>query len=301
MKHGLLTSLGMPIMPLSNSAIVLDDKLLAMDNLESPTPVMSADELSEFKRRFPMKLPLNCMMIVIAGGIRFSINFDDYNVRAGTCVVIAADTIIERANYDVGTRVIVLMLSPHELLPSLTYNQHKMRILYARLIGQVTLMAQHIDMLVTIYRQLRTILTDSAFAKTREEMATHCVNLIASVLENGTNHQEESTSKPSRKDEIVMQFLQCVAANYRQHRDLGFYANRLCLSLKYMSHVVYNHTGRHTSQWIKDYVILDAKTMLLSGQYTIQQVADELNFANQSFFGKYFKEAVGVSPKKWIS
>lgn len=77
MKHGLLTSLGMPIMPLSNSAIVLDDKLLAMDNLESPTPVMSADELSEFKRRFPMKLPLNCMMIVIAGGIRFSINFDD--------------------------------------------------------------------------------------------------------------------------------------------------------------------------------------------------------------------------------
>ena len=160
MKHGLLTSLGMPIMPLSNSAIVLDDKLLAMDNLESPTPVMSADELSEFKRRFPMKLPLNCMMIVIAGGIRFSINFDDYNVRAGTCVVIAADTIIERANYDVGTRVIVLLLSPHELLPSLTYNQHNMRILYARLIGQVTLMAQHIDMLVTIYRQLRTIFKD---------------------------------------------------------------------------------------------------------------------------------------------
>jgi AraC-like DNA-binding protein len=66
-----------------------------------------------------------------------------------------------------------------------------------------------------------------------------------------------------------------------------------------MSHVIYEKTGRHPSKWIKDYVILEAKTMLRSGNYSIQQIADELHFPNQSFFGKYFKEAVGVSPKKW--
>ena len=108
-------------------------------------------------------------------------------------------------------------------------------------------------------------------------------------------------SKTTRNEEIVAHFLQCVADNYRKHRELSFYADKLSLSLKYMSHVVYKQTGRHPSQWIKDYVILDAKTMLRNGGYTVQQVADELNFPNQSFFGKYFKEAVGMSPKKWKS
>jgi AraC-like DNA-binding protein len=104
----------------------------------------------------------------------------------------------------------------------------------------------------------------------------------------------------SRRDEIVARFLCCVQENYREHRDLGFYADLLGLSLKYMSHVIFEQTGRHPSQWIKDYVILDAKTMLRSGRYTVQQVAEELNFPNQSFFGKYFKEAIGMSPKKWM-
>ena len=66
-----------------------------------------------------------------------------------------------------------------------------------------------------------------------------------------------------------------------------------------MSQVIYGQTGRHPAEWIRDYVILDAKTMLRSGRYSVRKVAEELHFPNQSFFGKYFKEAVGVSPKKW--
>ncbi|MBQ5724113.1 MAG: helix-turn-helix domain-containing protein, partial [Muribaculaceae bacterium] len=46
-------------------------------------------------------------------------------------------------------------------------------------------------------------------------------------------------------------------------------------------------------------VILEAKVMLRSSNMTIQQIADELNFPSQSFFGKYFKKSVGVSPKEY--
>ena len=72
------------------------------------------------------------------------------------------------------------------------------------------------------------------------------------------------------------------------------------LTAKYMTTLVKKASGKPAIQWIEDYVILDAKTMLRSGRYSVQQVAEELNFPNQSFFGKYFKEAVGISPKKWI-
>ena len=61
--------------------------------------------------------------------------------------------------------------------------------------------------------------------------------------------------------------------------------------------MIYKESGKHAKDWIRDFVIKDAKTMLKSGNYTVQEVSETLHFANQSFFGKYFKEAVGCSPK----
>ena len=55
----------------------------------------------------------------------------------------------------------------------------------------------------------------------------------------------------------------------------------------------------HRGDWITDFVILEAKAMLKSRKYTVQQIADALNFANQSFFGKYFKDKVGCSPTQY--
>lgn len=73
-------------------------------------------------------------------------------------------------------------------------------------------------------------------------------------------------------------------------------AGKLCISPKYLSHVVRSVSGRHPGDWIRDYVVLEAKALLKSGKYTVQQVSDSLNFPNQSFFGTYFKKATGVSP-----
>ena len=58
-------------------------------------------------------------------------------------------------------------------------------------------------------------------------------------------------------------------------------------------------TGKSASDWIDDYVILEAKALLKSTNMTVQQVGDELNFFEQSFFGKYFKRIVGVSPREY--
>ena len=58
-------------------------------------------------------------------------------------------------------------------------------------------------------------------------------------------------------------------------------------------------TGKSASQWIDDYVVLEAKTLLKSTNLTILQISEELHFANQSFFGKYFKQHTGLSPMRY--
>ena len=87
----------------------------------------------------------------------------------------------------------------------------------------------------------------------------------------------------------------------RAQRDLlrekvAYYAGKLCISPKYLSRVVASVSGRRPVDWIRDYVVLEAKALLKSGKYTVQQVADILHFPNQSFFGTYFKKATGISP-----
>ena len=58
-------------------------------------------------------------------------------------------------------------------------------------------------------------------------------------------------------------------------------------------------TGRSVSDIIADMIIMDAKSQLMATDLTIQEISYSLNFPNVSFFGKYFKRYVGVSPQKF--
>jgi AraC-like DNA-binding protein len=103
----------------------------------------------------------------------------------------------------------------------------------------------------------------------------------------------------SRGDVLMDRFIKLVEENFREQRDIGFYADRLCLTPKYLSKVIKESSGALAGEWIDNYVVLEAKVLLKSTCMTIQQISDEMNFPSQSFFGKYFKRVVGMSPKEY--
>ena len=287
MEEQKIQPLNESILPVNETAITLGVKILVMDTLASPLALLEAQSAWG---RFPMKLPMSCLLVVESGEVRLNVNFQESVMGAGSCAVIDEGAIVERVVGD-NARVVLIMFA-RNLFPAMSFSQQSVRQVLT-----CKLRVEHMTMIKQVYHMMRTILTDSAFAHNREESVVSCFNLMLSII--GQAEDRNPDVKPSRQDEIVARFLQCVHENYREHRDVGFYAAQLGLSLKYMSHVIYEKTGRHPTKWIKDYVILEAKSMLRSGRYSIQQIADELHFPNQSFFGKYFKEAVGVSPKKW--
>lgn len=101
------------------------------------------------------------------------------------------------------------------------------------------------------------------------------------------------------QDSIVDRFIKLVRENYREQRRVGFYADKLCITPKYLSKVIKESSGQSAVEWIDSYVVLEARAMLKSSDKTIQQISVALNFPNQSFFGKYFKRMTGVSPKEY--
>lgn len=108
--------------------------------------------------------------------------------------------------------------------------------------------------------------------------------------------KEEMVSRQGRMSD---KFLSLVQQHFRKERFLDYYAERLEVTSKHLSRTVKHQTGFTGVEWIERYVILEAKVLLKSSNLTIQQIADELSFPSQSFFGKYFKKQTGMSPKEF--
>ncbi|MDE6697622.1 MAG: helix-turn-helix domain-containing protein [Muribaculaceae bacterium] len=94
-------------------------------------------------------------------------------------------------------------------------------------------------------------------------------------------------------------FIKLVKDKFRTERFLEYYAEELGVTPKHLSRTVKAQTGYSAASWIERFLILESKILLKSTNLTIQQISDNLNFPTQSFFGKYFKKNVGLSPKMY--
>ena len=112
-------------------------------------------------------------------------------------------------------------------------------------------------------------------------------------------YQIAETRKLSNDEMLMQRFLHELHIHYKTERKVLFYADRLHVTPDYLSTLVRGISGRTASEWINNFVVLEAKIMLMSTKMTIQQVSQELNFPSQTFFGKYFKRLTGVSPKEY--
>lgn len=113
------------------------------------------------------------------------------------------------------------------------------------------------------------------------------------------DRQSLSTRPRSRRMLYTHEFVRLVRKHFRLEHSVRFYANKLCISPKYLSLVVKESTGRSAAEIIDEHLLLEAKNLLRFSGKNIQQVAYELNFSNQSSFGKYFKHLTGMSPSEF--
>ena len=111
--------------------------------------------------------------------------------------------------------------------------------------------------------------------------------------------EQKANRKQSRAEAIFANFIHLLEQNFRAQHRVSWYADQLCITPKYLSETVKTISQRPPNEWIDHYIILEARVLLKDTTKSIKEIADELNFPNQSFLGKYFKEHVGVSPSEY--
>ena len=157
------------------------------------------------------------------------------------------------------------------------------------------MIADYIDMMGKVARSELTYKKESI-----QSLWTSMIYIFAGVLDNRAKAKDPAEST-NRSRLLFEQFISLVAKYHGQYRNVGFYADKLCLTPKYLSKLIKNATGRSAPEWIDAYVILEAKNMLKYSNETIKEIVYKLNFPNQSVFYKFFKARTGMTPSEYRS
>ena len=129
------------------------------------------------------------------------------------------------------------------------------------------------------------------------KMVEHTLqNLLEGIDSLYCKHHQAPKGTQSRKESICREFVQTVIEHYTQERQAQFYADKLGITQQYLSTTVKQVTGRNVLDIIAHVILVDAKSKLKSTDMTVQEIAYSLNFPSASFFGKYFKRYMGMSP-----
>lgn len=147
-------------------------------------------------------------------------------------------------------------------------------------------------------RALGTRVSDTDNVHYREIMTSLAHTLIFDIfnlIKKEVNRSELSNEGAG----LFERFLLLVQDNCFTNREVAFYADRLHITPKYLSVVCKKSSGKTASDWIDEYTMQHVRTLLKNDKLSLKDIANQMNFSTQSFFGRYVKRMLGVSPSEY--
>lgn len=263
--------------------------------LESQSNLMSLMDLAGF-------------FLCKQGWVDVSINDQTFHIMAGDIYFYTPSTFVSLLNRSEDLEGIAVKCEMDFILPLLERVLDGQSILAMRDHPCISLTADQlasIEQTVALIHERQLVLARSPQSSEAYHILQHLLLALAEGLfyellyDYFINSQSLLPRNQDGKDRIFQTFLVSLFRNYKREREVSFYAAEQCLSPRYFSCIVKEKSGHSALQWIIQMVISSARQVLRSSDLSIKEIATEFNFPSQSFFGKYFKQYVGVSPKEY--
>ena len=274
-------------------------EIVLSDNMEIPF----SEPLEQLPQNdFPVQAGMSMVLFCLQGELHVRISLKEYTLRPDMFCVIITGMIFEVLSISNDFRG--FMIATRTNFMPVTEKTTQVMSFYKCLQSRHCFVLEEKEVMafVGVYHSIKATLQELDHPY-RIPMLQSYVQILYYRMLPIVLKEEESRSKYShtRQEEIFQRFIGEVEKHYRKERSVKFYADLLCISPKYLFTVIYKISQQLAGEWIDAYVILEAKTLLKSGRLTIQQISEQLNFSNQSFFGKFFKRCAGMSPKEYIN
>ena len=263
---------------------------------------LSADDkaLLSLYANYPCRLKAGIFVLCLGGEVEASINLTRFKVEPGCFITIFPETIFQIQRIEGDLRIYFMGFS-NDFLKQPTVSKLLMDMHYAVKNNPIYRMTEKAVPLMSDYFELLIKTYEFCGANLSRSITNHLFSSLLIGINAMYKDQEMDNSNLSRAEQIGRNFTQLVMQNYTAQRNVAWYAQRMGISQAHLSTIVKQATGKTCIEIISAMVIMDAKAQLKSTQLTVQEIAYALNFANMSFFGKYFKRHVGIGPQEYRS
>lgn len=250
----------------------------------------------------PCRIDAITVFICIGGKMDCSINLKHYHIGADMILVNLPDDVIQIHSAEAMEAYAVLISS--SFLTELNIDFKNRSVFYLDIRHKAVCQLPHTE--IATLKPYYGLLGDNIGRQCAETpevirglVRAFSYTIISLVRLFRQQDEEEETPGMDRNKQLFNKFMALVQLHHASVRGVKFYADKLCLTPNYLSGVIKDYTGKTVTEWVNEYVILEAQLMLKNSDMSISEIAYQLNFSSQSAFGKYFKQQTGLGPKAY--
>lgn len=257
--------------------------------------------------RYPCRLDAYCAFYCVKGNFGLEMNGRQFNIEENTLVIYAPGNIVRIFDYskDLFQNLDFVIVAARRQYISdggFDFSQVFENGLEVFSNPCIKLTPEEFDVLRKYYILGETIdqihTSDKKMAK--RSLGASLFYLVSDIWKNSINMASKSASSSDAKANLQYEnFLRLLAEHHVKEHGVAFYADKMCLTPKYLSQLVKKVSGRSAPEWIDSMLVLEAKNLLKNSRKSIKEISFDLNFSSESAFCTYFLGKTGMRPSEF--
>lgn len=258
--------------------------------------------------QYPVRFDGFIIFYLKKGHFTIDVNLNSYELRENSLMIQVPGNIIKVTKFNeerLGDAEMIFVLISKEFMSGIRFDFLKVFQDSMRLLDNpcITLDESQIALANDYFNLARKIIS-APFTNKREiigSLLTSLTYLSTDVWKQKIDEARKKTDsqRNARLNQIFERFIALVNEYHCSERGMAFYADKLCLTPKYLSKLIKQASGRSAPDWIDEFVILEAKNLLKYTNMAIKEIVFQLHFPNQSVFYKFFKAHTGMTPSEY--
>ncbi|MBQ8047391.1 MAG: AraC family transcriptional regulator [Prevotella sp.] len=267
----------------------IDDDILLCDEF-SKVPLPTS----------PRRMGCALLALCLEGKAYYTVNTERHAVGPNDLIIISEGQVLGDYQLSGDCQGIAIMITEDNLRETMAgIKELSALFLFSRFHPVFKLQQKEVDAIKDYFWMIKRKIDDTENLFRHDIVRLLMSALIADFCNAVARIQQMNDKRKTRPEVIFSQFIRLVEQNFRTERRVSWYSSQLNITSKYLSETVKHVSHRTPNEWIDNYVTLEMRVLLKNSNKSIKQIATELNFPNQSFLGKYFKEHVGLSPSEY--
>jgi AraC-like DNA-binding protein len=275
----------------------LEDNFLLFDNFSKENEVQELMSVTDY----PVRLNrITFIVFCMEGYIKFNLGLKNMMITKNQLCIILQDQIIQTTEVSPDFKAGFMVLkrnffnSQNHFIETINLHNNLMKQPY------FDLSEKEMQEYIQIFNRIK-----EKIAETNHTFRTQIIQSYFQITFHNIYHlivtRQSVVEKTNQNNNAVVyeRYIKMVEEHYRKEHNVKFYADKICLTPKYLSSVIYEVSGKHASDWIHEYIVLEAKALLKSTDMNIKNISEILHFCTPSHFGRFFKRYTNYTPNEY--